>query len=82
MSASSINSWKQEPESPLFHLEQDYWFGGSDNVVVEVELTDEVKVSRAEHASKLLRDLDEQVKEAFKNKISLAIIIEIKIAEE
>uniref|UniRef100_A0A1B6GLH4 BZIP domain-containing protein n=1 Tax=Cuerna arida TaxID=1464854 RepID=A0A1B6GLH4_9HEMI len=63
MSASSINSWKQEPESPLFQFEQDYWFGGNDNVVVEVELTDEVKVSRAEHASKLLRDLDEQVKE-------------------
>jgi len=63
MAASSVWSWKEEPESPSYQLEADSWINASDNVAVEVELTDEVKASRAEHASKLLQDLDQWTKE-------------------
>lgn len=63
MTSSSVWSWKQEPASPPELYEQESWYSTSDNVELEVELTDEFKVSRAEHASKLLQDLDRWVKE-------------------
>lgn len=52
--------WKQDSASPQLLYESGVWDSTSDNVE---ELGKEAKVSRAEHASKLLQDLDKWVRD-------------------